>query len=113
VLLTSAEQLVGVWQGLGPFGDAFAWRFSEDGTCYGALLLSSLDSAPNITCTYRFEGTTLFMTVVATKGVPSCRTAEASYKVQVMGHDKIYFIVVKDNCVPRITTMAMDHQRVP
>jgi hypothetical protein len=113
VLATSAQQIIGTWHGLGPLLDAMYWHFDEDGTCRGTFFLRDLEANPNVTCTYEFDTTMLVMTVVSERGVPKCRTAQSVYKVQLKDKDTIRFIVVRDDCIPRATTMDMAHERVP
>jgi hypothetical protein len=113
VLATSAQQIIGTWQGLGDLLDAMYWHFAEDGTCRGAFLLRELDANPNVTCTYEFDAANLIMIVVSERGLPHCPTARSVYYVELKGEDQIRFGVVQDDCIPRATTMRMVHQRVP
>jgi hypothetical protein len=109
-LAARPEQILGTWQGIGP--DAMYHQFSEDGTCRGAFLLSDLDTRPNHTCTYFFQGTDLHMVNVSVHGIPSCKTKEAVYRIQILDEAAIRFVLVRDNCLPRVNTTAVVHQRL-
>jgi hypothetical protein len=108
--MIDAKDLVGVW--FGPGMDGMYFRFNQDGTCRLAYVLKNLDSAPNISCTYRFENGDLIFTEVKVSGVPACPEATAVYHVMVYWNGNIKFKVVEDSCTPRMRTMVRIHEPV-
>lgn len=109
-LITEAQDLVGTWFGYG--SDGMYQRFNEDGTCQTALELENLDLAPNVECTYHFEGERLTMTTISVSGLPPCPDTEAVYEVQSLPNGNIKFIALEDSCAPRRRTTAQEHEPV-
>jgi hypothetical protein len=111
-LATSPEDILGTWLGI-ENRDGMYIRFNDDGTCQLATSLKSLNTQPNVRCTYSFEENHLIFTEVNTYNLPECGPTPAKYQVELLPTGQIDFIKVEDRCGPRVSTFVQVHERQP
>jgi hypothetical protein len=100
----SAEKLIGAWQPLSKSVDAMFLQSSS---------LDGLTAAPEVECTYTFEGADLSMTAVKLHGVPACPSPTGRYAVQLVADNQIELVATQDSCGPRKGSTVGVYQRVP
>jgi hypothetical protein len=109
----SAEKLIGAWQPLSKSVDAMFLQINADGTCRQSSSLDGLTAAPEVECTYTFEGADLSMTAVKLHGVPACPSPTGRYAVQLVADNQIELVATQDSCGPRKRSTVGVYQRVP
>ena len=113
-LASSASDIMGTWLGIETAAGMYI-RFQEDGVCQQARLLSIIDTNPDVTCTYYFDGTDLHIDMILSPDspLPPCQENSVIYQVVILSRDQIEFRCVYDPCVPRRETMLMIHEERP
>ena len=112
-LLTSSESLVGIWRPLSSGHDSMFLRIDADGTCRQSFSEHGLADAPEVECTYLFEGSNFVMTVVKLNGVPPCPSASGRYEVELLAENHVELTPTNDTCGPRVGSTRGEYQRIP
>ena len=113
VLRISADMLIGNWQPLSNSHDATFLQINSDSTCRQSYSLEELTNAPQVECTYIFDGTVLSLTAVKLNGVPECPSPTGRYEVQLVTDNQIQLRSKIDSCRPRVRSTAGMYQRIP
>lgn len=113
VLRISADMLIGNWQPLSDSNDATFLQINSDSTCRQSYSLDELTIAPQVECTYIFDGTDLSLTAVKLNGVPECPSPTGRYEVQLVTDNQIQLRSKIDSCHPRVRSTAGMYQRIP
>ena len=110
-LASSASDIMGTWLGIETAAGMYI-RFQEDGVCQQSRLRSTIDTNPDVRCTYYFEGTNLYIDMILSPDspLPPCQVNSIIYQVVILGRDQIEFISVSDPCIERRETMQMIHE---
>jgi hypothetical protein len=112
-LKISSDTLIGNWQPLSSSIDATFLQINSDGTCRQSYSLDGLTNAPQVECTYIFDGTYFSLTAVKLNGVPECPSPTGKYEVRMMADNQIQLVVTKDTCTPRAKSTRGVYQRIP
>ena len=113
VLVTTVEMVIGNWQPLSTSHAAMFLQFNSDGTCRQSFSLDSLNSVPQVECTFTFEDAKLTMTVVKLNGVPECPSPTGTYEVRLEKKDQIQLVPIEDSCGPRKSSTRGIYERIP
>jgi hypothetical protein len=103
---TSAEQVVGTWH----VGTTFL-RFDDDGTFRSASSANTLESAPYVINSYRFEDGGMLVGELAVSGVPSCGDAVGRYRVWLLERGQLQIVAIDDPCPGRSDDMTRVYGR--
>lgn len=106
IIITSAEELLGVWHSAHPggsFGDSFT-RYSADGTMRTAGSLDKLDTEPRTESEYWFENGVFF--IRDTAGLPGwdvCVQGNyvGQYRLEVLANGNVRTVLIEDGCEMR------------
>ena len=110
-LASSASDILGLWLGI-ETGAGMYIQFQQDGVCQQSRLRSTIDTNPDVRCTYYFDGTNLHIDMILSPDspLPPCNVNSVIYQVFLLGRDQIEFKFVDDPCANRRETMQMIHE---
>ncbi len=113
-LASSASDILGLWLGI-ESGAGMYIQFQENGVCQQSRLRSTIDTNPDVRCTYYFDGNNLYLDIILSPDspLPPCQENSVIYQVVLLGRGQIEFICVDDPCINRRETMLMIHEVRP
>jgi hypothetical protein len=97
-LATSAEDIVGTWQGAG----------FQDGTYYSGPVPQLEKDEPGLEGEFRFEGTQLHLGGVEASDLAPCLSENAIYEVQLLESDHLMFTAIEEECLWRRGSLEGD-----
>lgn len=104
--------ILGIWLGIENNAGMY-YQFNDDGTYWVAKSLKLLESQPNVTGNYFFEGEKITFKMTSVHDLPDCGWTDSVYKVEKLLMGQIKFIKVEDRCSERVRTMTQIHEKQP